>query len=535
MTGNLLTFSASLIFGVVSGALFLGYLTTMVTVRLMGVFQQEHYESGGFLKWYFKKSSITRRRISLLALSLCLLTALFNVCFSFLGHRAANLIALIPFMVLFGLYFYSEQKYALKVSPNFTPRLTRLGIADFILTTAVSCGLLFALAAISDAAGAEWFYLLRFVPAALVLLLCPFLLILSRYVMDLYEIPHGKRFIERAKTALKESPCIKVGITGSFGKTSVKNFAAAILSGKFRVIATPSSYNTPSGIARAVNEGGLDCDIFLAEMGARRVGDIRELCDMVCPTFGIVTGVGNQHLQTFGSLEAIRGEKGELVHSVQTAVLGASCTDMVGAEQVFRYGTEFAAENVVLHTDGTQFDLRLGEKTVPVRTQILGRQAAEDIALAAALALALGMTAEEIAAGIEKIQPVVHRLQQIRGESGVAILDDSYNSNVEGAKNALEVLRLFSGKLYVVTPGLVELGEIEEEENRALGQRLVGLNVILVGETLVRAVRDGYLEAGGDENTLRTVPTLAAAQNILAEELTGDDCVLFLNDLPDIY
>ena len=131
--------------------------------------------------------------------------------------------------------------------------------------------------------------------------------------------------------------------------------------------------------------------------------------------------------------------------------------------------------------------------------------------------------------------PVEHRLQRIEGANGVTVLDDAYNSNVEGARCALEVLRLFEGGKYVVTPGLVELGELEEQANAQLGEELAGLNVVLVGETLVRAVRDGYMASGGDENRLVTVPTLAKAQEYLAEHLQAGDCVLFLNDLPDIY
>ena len=115
-------------------------------------------------------------------------------------------------------------------------------------------------------------------------------------------------------------------------------------------------------------------------------------------------------------------------------------------------------------------------------------------------------------------------------------MDYSYNSNVEVANDAVYVLRLFGGKRYVVTPGLVELGQIEEEANAALGALFVGLDgVILVGETLVLAVREGYLNAGGEAAKLRVVATLAQAQKILAEELTAGDSVLFLNDLPDIY
>ena len=125
---------------------------------------------------------------------------------------------------------------------------------------------------------------------------------------------------------------------------------------------------------------------------------------------------------------------------------------------------------------------------------------------------------------------------QLIESNGVFILDDGYNSNVVGAKAAVEVLRSFSGKKIVVTPGLVELGILEESENRELGRELAGLDyVILVGETLVGAVKDGYIEAGGEQGKLAIVPTLAAAQDVLKDLIQKGDAVLFLNDLPEIY
>ncbi|MDE7158121.1 MAG: UDP-N-acetylmuramoyl-tripeptide--D-alanyl-D-alanine ligase, partial [Clostridiales bacterium] len=326
---------------------------------------------------------------------------------------------------------------------------------------------------------------------------------------------------------------IKVGITGSFAKTSVKHIAAAILSSKYRVIATPASYNTPIGIARTVNSEGADCDIFLAEMGARKEGDIKELCEMVRPDFGVITGVCPQHLETFGSLAAIQREKSVLArYAEKGCVLGASAVDLA---EGFSAGKDFEAEDVVCTENGTTFTLRLKEERVELQTKLLGKHSAEDIALAGALCYLLGMTVEEIKAGTERIRPIPHRLEKIDG-NGVNVLDDSYNSNVEGAKDAVYTLRLFGGRKYVVTPGLVELGQIEEKENAALGELLAGLDgVILVGETLVLAVREGYLKAGGEEGHLRIVPTLEKAQQILAEELQAGDSVLFLNDLPDIY
>lgn len=525
----------STVTAIICGGILSGYAFVLCSLRLIAILQQEGYAGGAFLRWYYRSRNIERKKASLLALSIALLTALFCVCFSFLGYGLANLISVLPFAGIIAFYCVAEKKHALKVPLKTTNRIIRLVTAYTVVMFALCVGLGFALGWISIAADTGWVYLLRFVPFALVPLVSPLVLALVNLCMKAYEIPHARKFIRRAETALAASRAVKVGITGSFGKTSVKQFAAAILSVKYnKVLSTPASFNTPAGIARTVNENGADADIFLAEMGARRTGDISELCDMVRPSVGVVTGVCAQHTETFGSLEAVRAEKGVLAERTEKCVLGRSAADMDRGNALVM-GRDFDAEEIVLSLRDTRFTLRLPEGSIPVVIPVLGRHAAEDVALAAALCSLLGMTLSEIAEGIASIRPVAHRLER-KDANGVIILDDAYNCNAAGAQNAVEVLRLAEGRKYVVTPGIVELGQLEEEVNGALGAALVGLDrVVLVGETLVLDVRNGYLQAGGDASALTVVPTLAKAQELLAKELADGDCVLFLNDLPDVY
>ena len=541
-------FDTGLIVGILVGGVLSGGILTLVGLRLVALLQQSGYGSKRYLKWYFSHGNIHRKKISLLCLASLLLTALFALCFSFVAYpttsdilsvgpvpdfRLTNLISAIPFFALAALYLFSEKKYALKVPLKKTSRIVRLCVVFFLVNCAVSIGLGFGLSALAMAIDKAWAYLLQFVPMGLVFLLLPFMLVCANALDSIYEIPHNRAFVRRAAKALEKSTCVKVGITGSFGKTSVKHFAAQMLSDKFRVIATPASFNTPMGIARTVLESGLDCDIFLAEMGARHEGDIRELCNLVRPQIGVITGVCEQHVETFGSLEAIRREKAVLAECAEKVVLGATVRE-VAAKQAMREGTDFQMRNLSCTQEGISFELSIGESRIPIQCGLLGECAAEDVALVAVLCYLLGMTGEEISAAARMLEPVPHRLQKLE-VGGRIILDDSYNSNVEGAKNAINTLKLFDGKKIVVTPGLVELGQLSEELNEALGKALVGIDVILVGETLVLPVRKGYLENGGDEKMLRTVPTLSAAQELLASELSDGGCVLFLNDLPDIY
>ncbi len=526
-------FDVPQIVSILCGAVLMGALLSLASLRLMGILQQEGYASLNLLKWYFYRGNMHHRRMALLALILALTAALFNVCFSFLGYDYANLMSIIPVLGAFAVYFVADKRYALKVPLKYTTRAVRLIVAHTVICIVICALFAFGLAAIAYVADYTWIKLLRFVPIAVMPVLTPLTLALANTAMKAYEIPHLNGYIRRATRALDASSCVKVGITGSFGKTSVKRIAAHILGTKYKVLATPASYNTPVGIAKCVGETPPECDIFLAEMGARRVGEIAELCNMVKPTVGVVTGVCAQHVETFGSLENIYHEKGELARRAQRVILGETAADM--REDAAHEGVDFAAEDVELTQGGVSFTLRVGEKRAHVECELLGRHAAQDIALAAALCIELGMPFEEIVASIPSVKPVPHRLEK-SVSGGVVILDDAYNSNALGAKDAVEALKCFGGKKFVVTPGLVELGEIEEETNEGVGASFVGLDrIILVGESRVLALRTGYLSAGGAAENVTVVPTLHRAEELLAAELSEGDAVLFLNDLPDKY
>lgn len=519
------------ILSILAGSAAAGLLYSFCLTPVLGVLQQCGYGERELIRWYYRKGTMLRRRHWLLALCEVLLVALFCLCFSFLGSAWAGLVSAVPFVGLGVLYIVSS-KNALKVPLRRSARMMRLGGCCFLLLWAIVFGVSVGMWFAGEAVGAELFKLFRFLPMTLLPLLFPFVVSLASVLMKVYELPHNRRFIKKAAKKLAQDPCIKVGITGSFGKTSVKHYAAEMLSLKFRVIATPASYNTPMGIARTVKDG-LEGDVFLAEMGARREGDIKELCELVRPEYGIVTGVGDQHLETFGSLDAIAAEKKVLAEYARKVVLGKSVRfDKAGA---LKEGRDFEAEDIVCTENGTSFTLRLGKERVRMETKLLGRHSAEDVSFAAALCSLLGMTISEIASAAPLLTPVPHRLEK-RVSGGVNILDDSYNANTAGALSAVETLKLFAGRKFVVTPGLVELGELEEQRNHALGEALVGLDgVILIGETRVSAVSAGYLSGGGDGTKLRTLPNLQEAQLVLKNELKEGDTVLFLNDLPDNY
>jgi UDP-N-acetylmuramoyl-tripeptide--D-alanyl-D-alanine ligase len=297
---------------------------------------------------------------------------------------------------------------------------------------------------------------------------------------------------------------IKIGITGSYGKTTCKNILSAILATQYRVVASRDSFNTPMGFARTVNEDLTpDTQILVMEMGARHRGDIAEMCGLLKPDYGVITEIGAQHLETFGSLENIRATKMELCDFVEP-------------------------ENTVIYDGG---------EAAEVQTKLLGRHNQKNIALCIKMAKKLGITDENIAKAVADLRPVPHRLELITGANGVQIIDDSYNSNPSGAKNALEILSSFNGAKVVQTCGFVEQGYNAYKSNYELGQQIAKVAdfVIIMGGLNKTAIYEGLMSASFHDEKIFLAPDLAAAKAIYPQILHSGDALLIENDLPENY
>lgn len=522
-------------------ALVTALILCVSTTKLLGAMQQSGYKNGGFLRWLRRKDNLFFNRLSVLALCLALATTVTALCFSFLGVKAALLCSAVPFFILLILYAFADGKYALKVPVTYTGRVKRLFAGYFFFVACTAYILIALLGFLSAWNGSELYGLIAYAPFALMPILAPFLLCTANAVTGVFENARNRKFVRRAGEKLAKTEIIRVGVVGSFGKTSVKNILKTILSEKYTVVETPESFNTPMGIAKTVFSPEFEKkQVFIAEMGARKSGDIKELCSLVQPDYAVFTGVCEQHIQTFGCIENIFKEKSEILWSVKKkAVCGEGLKAFAEAfsenERVVFIGGETAETQ--LRATETSFTLLLGGESIQVTTPLLGQMAVENITLSARLALEMGLTAEEIANGIGKLQPIAHRLQLLEN-GGVYILDDGYNCNPKGAKEGIEALRRFAGRKCIVTPGIVECGVLEEKVNGELGATIAEAEldkIILVGDTLVGAVKSGYENAGGDKEKVSTVKTLNEAQALLSKWLTAGDAVLFLNDLPDVY
>lgn len=388
--------------------------------------------------------------------------------------------------------------------------------------------------------------------------LTPIFILIANLVNAPVEMFVRHLYFVKAKKKLHKAKIYSVGITGSFGKTSTKFFLASVLNSKYKTLTTPSSFNTPMGISKVLNGEVLDgYQYFTAEMGADHVGDIKELCNLVRPQAGIITAVGIQHLETFGTPENILKTKLELFDGIPDEGFGIYNYDCVMLRDaiakrsynfpLYTYSVEsqnyqdvdIYAKDVIQTRDGLAFSACFKDgRVLEIKTGLLGRHNVQNLLAVILTAWKCGLSDKEIEFGMRNVEAVDHRLKRIDSGSGVLVLDDAFNSNYNGAIEAVNVLNeIGTHKKIVVTPGFVELADMEDVQNREFGAYMASKidYAILVGGGKSLSIRDGLLDKDFAYDHIFQVNSLAEAQNVLAKILTAGDVVLFENDLPDVY
>ncbi|MGO1580270.1 MAG: Mur ligase family protein [Peptoniphilaceae bacterium] len=368
----------------------------------------------------------------------------------------------------------------------------------------------------------------------------------------------NKGFFDSAQAKIleyKNKENLKVlGITGSFGKTSVKFIANTVLAEALKVKNTPSSFNTPMGLSKIINnELERDREVFIAELGAKKKGEIEEVANLVRPDIGIITAIGPTHMHLFKSIENIMDTKYELIEALPkdgVAIFNYDneyvkvLSDKTSLKKI-NYGIkdienlDVYAKDIEVSSKGSQFTLgikELGE--VKCESILLGVHNISNLLAAASAAYVLGLSLDQIASGIKKVEAVEHRLNIVDSGTGVIVIDDAFNSNPVGFRAALDVIDGFKdSRKIIITPGMVELGDIEEEENYKIGFEIAKVCdfVILVGKKRTEAIYKGLKEAKYQEENIFVVNSLNEATAVLGNLSRVGDVVLFENDLPDNY
>lgn len=333
--------------------------------------------------------------------------------------------------------------------------------------------------------------------------------------------------IAQAKNTIKKYPLLKViGIAGSYGKTTMKEVISTILSEKYAVLKTPENINTPLGIADLIRKK-LDekIQVLVVEMGEYSRGDIANICSLVKPHIGIITGINEAHLERMGSIENTVKTIFELAEHTDELLVLNNDSPLVHEN----YKNYLSHQKIILYSNTYETNLKSG---------LLGRYGKGVLQAGEEVGLHFGLSIAEIQKGAAKIIALPHRLQPINGARGVLVIDDSYNGNPDGVREAIYVLNTYQGRRKVyVTPGLVETGSKNAEIHKEIGRQLsmVADLVVLIENSATPYIAEGLMENGFKKSNIKWYKTAEAAHEDIGNIIEANDVVMFQNDWTDNY
>ena len=444
-------------------------------------------------------------------------------------------------IAVFALLPENRQKPA-KKPLVYTPRVKRMIVTCCVLFAATFAGAVCCLA--SERKN------LAFLVMGLLCALTPWYVPLANLINKPMEKGINRHYTNDAKRMLKASPDLDViGITGSYGKTSVKFYLYTILRAWTDTLVTPESYNTPMGVVKTIRGSLKATDkIFLCEMGAKWVGDIKELCDIVHPKHGIITALGDQHLESFGSVENIIKTKYELADALPPdgRLYGNWDNERIRQNPPkhafikygFREDADYRCFDTVVSANGIAFKVQAPDGSVTdFETKLLGEHNVLNITGAIAAANGFGMPMADMRLYVRRIEAVPHRMQLVE-KGNCTIIDDAFNSNPAGCRAALDTLSKIDGLRILVTPGMVELGGKEEELNCEFGREAAACcdKIFLIGAKQTLPIARGIREAGFPEKDLFVYEDFGEAmKKIYSIGSEKRKIILLENDLPDNY
>jgi len=351
----------------------------------------------------------------------------------------------------------------------------------------------------------------------------PVLIDLALAVLSPVEAMLAKRFVREASAKLHRIKPTIVAITGSYGKTSTKNYVAHLLSQRYSVVATPASFNNMAGLSRAVNEKlALGTEIFVAEMGTYGAGEIEAMCAWMVPAIAVITAIGPVHLERMKTLDRVLEAKSEITHKARQVVLNGD--DPMLASLGGKLQSEGKTVRMAHATDVSDFEIPKGASPT-------------NVACAIGVARLLGLDEGVIRESLASLPDIPNRRVVHKSGGGFEVIDDTFNSNPAGCREALELLASTGsrdGRKVVVTPGMIELGSQQDDENfRFIRQAArVASDIIVVGRTNRNALKAG---ASGTQLNVVRAATRNEAVDWVKTNLGEGDAVLYENDLPDHF
>ncbi|MCI8352287.1 MAG: UDP-N-acetylmuramoyl-tripeptide--D-alanyl-D-alanine ligase [Clostridia bacterium] len=368
------------------------------------ILQLEHYQLESYNKWI-------KNHINIVFSLKEILIFIIIISISFINLKIAIVLGILLILVLYITFPKQKEKKPLVI----TNRIKRMYITNTIIFLLIAI-----LTTIFD-------FKIGIIATIIYTCLAYIIVELINIINKPIEKSIQNKFYNSAKRKLKENENLKViGITGSYGKTSTKYIVSTILEQKYNVLMTPESYNTTMGVVRTINEHMKpEHQIFVCEMGARHIGDIKEICDLVAPNYAILTSIGPQHLDTFKTLENVKKTKMELVDAIKEDGIAFVNEEDENIKTIsitkknIKYGLtkencEYYADNIQITEKGSNFDIHTKDGIISVKTKLLGSNNIINIVAAVSIAKELGLSDEEIKLGIRMLKPVPHRLELIR-------------------------------------------------------------------------------------------------------------------------
>jgi len=544
----------------------ISYLLFLVIINLLNLNNLYYLQSFGYSVKELLRVGYVKLKSNLLNWIMVLLIVI-----TMIYLHITNEIFLLCYLILECIVIVLSCDFSYIRKLKFTKRIIRLICFYSLISIGSGFFLLFVI---------DYFFFVVLFP--MVFLLGIFLLVLSYYVLVPIEKLIGNHYINKSKKILRENvKLIKIGITGSFGKTSVKEILNSILSECYRSLVTPKSFNTPFGITKTIISSlNQSYEIFVSEMGAKKKGEIKELCNLVEVDMGIVTAVGRQHTNTFGNIENIYNTKKELPNYLN----GKPCvfnlmncyTNMMYKEysgikvgvfliekknvllknrylfkkqflkhsilptkkfyEYLKFGNVYA-KNICLNVNGAIFDAWFGNEFIgKIKSNLLGLHNVINILLAIALAKCLCVPNNKILSGVSKLSKISARYEKCFNNNGAVIINNGYNSNLDSARYSLKTLSIFNkSNIVVITPGLIEC-EDNYKYNFEFGKLLAKFctDVVVVKQVNKEAITKGLLECGFNKDKITYVSNFSDCNDFLKS--AGDDYVILIeNDLPDNF
>lgn len=337
----------------------------------------------------------------------------------------------------------------------------------------------------------------------------------------------GTQWVERASSKLQSVGAEVVAITGSYGKTTTKNYVAHLVGASRHTVASPASFNNRMGLARAINENLVPgTEVFVAEMGTYGPGEIAELCEWIPPKVAAMVAIGPVHLERFKTVENIVTAKSEILDRARVGVI---CVDHPLLADLARERASTMRIIEVSSGDGIIID---GDRVADIPEGVFGA----NLAVALGICRALDIDVTEVLTLIGDLPAAEHRQSLMTAGGGFTIIDNTFNSNPAGARSALEALAAAGagGRTAVITPGMVELGPVQNKENMEFAAAASALvdHFVIVGRTNRPYLLEG---SANGKASVTVVDSRDEAVEWARANLGPGDAVLYENDLPDHY